>query len=85
MNYMLTEGTYVSFWYQALNYAVVKHISEHGIVFKIYKVIADKNNEEGYEPFYAEGDVAHFTWYECPNLKFGKTPAEQEVSFASWT
>jgi hypothetical protein len=81
----LVQGTYVSFWFQAMNYAVVKDIDRHGIVFKIYKVITDANEEEGYEPFYKEGDIAHFSWFAAPNLKFEKAPKEQEVSYASWT
>ena len=79
--YVLTEGTYVSYWYQGHNYAVVKYVCNWGITLQVYKVIKDKNEPDDYEPEY----TAVFTWMACPNLKFGKAPAENEVSYASWT
>lgn len=83
--YVLTEGTYVSYWYQGHNYAVVKYVCNWGITLQVYKVIKDKNEPDDYEPEYSAGDTAFFTWMACPNLKFGKAPAEKEVSYASWT
>ena len=83
--YVLTEGTYVSYWYQGRNYAVVKYVCDYGITLQVYKVIKNKNERDDYEPEYSPGDTAFFTWMACPNLKFGKEPAEKEVSYASWT
>jgi len=83
--YSLTEGAYVSYWYQGQNYALVKSVDTYGIILRIYKIIADKNDPGDYEPEYSAGDTAFFTWMACPNLKFGKASVEQEVSYASYT
>ena len=69
-DYILSEGTHVSYWYQGQNYAVVKNITSFGVTLKIYKIIADKNDPGDYEPEYSDGDTAFFTWMACPNLKF---------------
>ena len=82
--YLLSQGTYVSFWHQARNYALVKSTNEYGVVFQIYKVIGNENNEKDrFE--YGVGDIVFFSWYNIPNLKFEKAPAVEEASYASWT
>jgi hypothetical protein len=84
--YDLHVGRYVSFWFQARNYAVISSLNDYGIVFQIYKVIADENNEEGYEPEYSAGDAAFFPWMACPNLKFEqRKDIPDNVSYASYT
>ena len=81
--HVLTEGAYVSYWYQGHNYAVVKYVCDYGISLQIYKVIrTDSYNSPLH---YDSGDIAFFTWASCPNLKFENSPNDEQVSYASWT
>tara|TARA_B110000014_G_C20016035_1_gene526923 strand:- start:482 stop:718 length:237 start_codon:yes stop_codon:yes gene_type:complete len=67
--YVLDEGTHVSYWYQGQNYAVVKNVAQVGVTLKIYKIIADKYDSDDYEPECSAGDIVFFSWMACPNFK----------------
>jgi hypothetical protein len=81
--YLLSQGTYVSFWNQARSYAIVRRVTNAGIVFQIYKVTGTAATPSRLE--FNVGDTAFFSWHNVPNLKLEKAPPEDEVSYASWT
>ena len=81
--YVLTEGTRVSYWYQGKNYATVKYVCNWGVTLHIYKVV--RTDSYSSPLYYDSGDIAFFAWASCPNLKFEKFTEEDKVSYASWT
>jgi len=84
--YVLTEGAYVSYWHEGRNYTLVKYVCDYGITLEIYKVIKNKNGPRcTVSSVYGAGDTVFFTWASCPNLKFEKSPDDEQVSYASWT
>jgi hypothetical protein len=67
----------VSFWNQARSYAIVRRVTNAGIVFQIYKVIGGHGAVEDRLEFNV-GDLAFFSWHNVPNLKLEKAPVEEE-------